>query len=67
MANSLFDAPSQGPFGSALDWITGLLLGELAIALCVIAIAFVGFIMLAGRSGAARRWFWAALSCWAHR
>lgn len=48
MANSLFDAPSQGPFGSALDWITGLLLGELAIALCVIAIAFVGFIMLAG-------------------
>ena len=44
----------QNPAGSspliaALDWIQGTLLGNLATTAAVIAVAAVGFLMLAGR------------------
>lgn len=35
--------------GAALGWLQGTLLGSIAIGLCVIAVATVGFMMLQGR------------------
>ncbi len=49
VAASLFDAPQSAPLASAADWATGKLLGDLAIGLCVIAVAFVGMMLMAGR------------------
>jgi type IV secretion system protein VirB2 len=46
---SMFDAPAQGPIAAALAWIEGTLLGEAAVALCVIAVAILGFTMMTGR------------------
>ena len=46
---SLFDAPATSPITAAVDWITSVLLGELALGLCVLAVAFVGFMMMSGR------------------
>lgn len=46
---SLFDAPGEPAFAGASGWITGLISGSLAIALCVLAIAFVGFLLMSGR------------------
>lgn len=37
------------PIGSALGWIEGTLLGTVATAVAVIAVAWVGFLMLSGR------------------
>lgn len=34
---------------AALAWLQGTLLGSIAIGLCVIAVAWVGFLMLQGR------------------
>ena len=47
-ASSLFDAPSSPVLPSALDWLTGTLLGSVAVTLCVIAVAFVGLRLLTG-------------------
>ncbi len=49
--------PGYGPFGvgrtgavgAAAEWLSGLATGTLAAALCAIAIALVGFMMLLGR------------------
>ena len=49
IAPSLFDAPVNAPLVAASDWITGTLLGGLAAILCVIAVAFVGLLMMSGR------------------
>ncbi len=46
---SLFDAPNSSPIEAAVNWITGVLLGELAVGLCVLAVALVGFLMMQGR------------------
>lgn len=46
---SLFDAPTTSPITAAVDWISTVLLGELALGLCVVAVAFVGLIMMSGR------------------
>jgi len=46
---SLFDAPAGSVFGSAGDWVIGTLFGSVAVALCIIAVAFVGLIMMTGR------------------
>jgi type IV secretory pathway VirB2 component (pilin) len=46
---SLFDAPVEPVAGSAGDWLGGLLGGELAMTLCIIAIAMLGIMMLGGR------------------
>lgn len=32
-----------------MGWLSGVLLGELAIGLCVLAVAFVGLLMMQGR------------------
>ncbi len=39
----------QQPIGASVNWIADTLLGQLAVTLCVLAIAFVGFSMLTGR------------------
>ena len=51
-APSLFDAPGSSPFAAAADWVTGTLLGSVAVSLCVIAIAFVGLRMMTGHLAA---------------
>lgn len=49
---SLFDAPASSPLGAAAEWLTGTLLGSVAVSLCVIAIAFVGLRMMTGHLAA---------------
>ena len=46
---SLFDAPASSPIEAAVNWIGAVLIGELALGLCVLAVAFVGFLMMSGR------------------
>lgn len=46
----MFDTPTTSqPIGNSIGWLTNLLLGEVAVTLCIIAIALVGFSMLTGR------------------
>lgn len=49
MAASLFDRPAGAVLGSASEWTQGTLGGTLATALCVIAVAMLGLLLLAGR------------------
>lgn len=53
---------SQAPIEAASGWITDTLLGDLAVTLCVIAVALVGFSMLTGRL-AIRRGAQVVLGC----
>jgi type IV secretory pathway VirB2 component (pilin) len=46
---SLFDVPAQPVAGNAGDWLGSLLGGQLASALCIVAIAMLGVMMLSGR------------------
>lgn len=46
---SLFDDGGAAPIAASASWLTGTLLGTVAITLCVIAVAIVGLIMLTGR------------------
>ncbi|MFT3763380.1 MAG: TrbC/VirB2 family protein [Pseudoxanthomonas sp.] len=39
----------SGPILNALNWVQGTLLGNVATAVAVIAVAVVGFMMLSGR------------------
>lgn len=39
----------SGPILAAVEWLQGTLLGNVATAAAVIAVAFVGFMMLTGR------------------
>ena len=43
------DPAGSGPIVSALSWLQGTLLGNVATAVAVIAVAMVGFMMLTGR------------------
>jgi len=43
------DPAGSGPIISALSWLQGTLLGNVATAVAVIAVAMVGFMMLTGR------------------
>ncbi len=43
------DPAGSGPIVSAVDWLQGTLLGNVATAVAVIAVAAVGFLMLTGR------------------
>jgi type IV secretion system protein VirB2 len=43
------DPQGSGPILAAVTWIQGTLLGNLATAVAVIAVAIVGFMMLTGR------------------
>jgi len=49
VAPSLFDAPAGPVLSSAAGWVTGTLFGDLAAALCVLAVAFVGLMLMSGR------------------
>jgi len=44
----MFDRPATDPLTGSVDWLTGTLTGDLAAAISVLAIAFVGFSMLTG-------------------
>ena len=46
---SPFDRAETGSIAAAAQWLSGLVTGSLAAALCVIAIAFLGFLMFSGR------------------
>ena len=46
---SLFDAPAQRALPTATSWVTATLLGEVAVVLCVLAVAFVGLLLMSGR------------------
>jgi type IV secretory pathway VirB2 component (pilin) len=43
------DPAGSGPVVNALAWLQGTLLGNVATAVAVIAVAMVGFMMLTGR------------------
>lgn len=43
------DPQGSGPVLAALQWVQGTLLGNVATAVAVIAVAMVGFMMLTGR------------------
>ncbi|GAC1480607.1 MAG: TrbC/VirB2 family protein [Steroidobacteraceae bacterium] len=43
------DPAGSGPILGAVDWLQGTLLGNVATAVAVIAVAAVGFMMLTGR------------------
>lgn len=43
------DPAGSGPILGAVDWLQGTLLGNVATAIAVIAVAAVGFMMLTGR------------------
>lgn len=43
------DPAGSGPILNALSWVQGTLLGNVATAVAVIAVAVVGFMMLSGR------------------
>ena len=49
IAPSLLNPPGTSAFAAATDWLTGTLLGSVAVSLCVLAIAFVGLMLMAGR------------------
>lgn len=43
------DPQGSGPILAAVSWLQGTLLGNVATAAAVIAVAFIGFMMLTGR------------------
>ena len=49
VAPSLFDPTGRSVFGAAMDWMAGTLLGNVAVSLCVLAVAFVGLMLMTGR------------------
>ena len=46
---SLFEADGGTPMVDSARWIEGVMLGEIALGLCVIVVAFIGSLMLTGR------------------
>jgi len=47
--SSLFDAGTEPVLPAATGWVTDTLLADVAIGLCVLAVAFVGFMLMTGR------------------
>jgi type IV secretory pathway VirB2 component (pilin) len=48
-AAQTLNPPGSGPILASVNWIQGTLLGNVATAVAVIAVAIVGFMMLTGR------------------
>jgi type IV secretion system protein VirB2 len=48
-AHAQQDPQGSGPILAAVEWLQGTLLGNVATAAAVIAVAFIGFMMLTGR------------------
>jgi type IV secretory pathway VirB2 component (pilin) len=46
---SLFETGDGVPTVDSARWIEGVMLGEMALGVCVIAVAFIGALMLTGR------------------
>lgn len=46
---SLLEPLAQSSVASSVEWINGVLFGQVAVGLCVLAVAFVGVMMLTGR------------------
>ena len=59
---SLFAAPPAPVLPAAAQWLSGTLLGTVAITLCILAVAFVGLAMMSGRI-AVREGIRVALGC----
>ncbi len=49
LAQQAADPQGSGPIVAALAWLQGTLLGNVATAIAVMAVAAVGFMMLTGR------------------
>lgn len=49
LAQQTADPQGSGPIVSALGWLQGTLLGNVATAIAVMAVAAIGFMMLTGR------------------
>lgn len=49
LAQAAADPRGSGPIVAALGWLQGTLLGNVATAVAVMAVAAVGFMMLTGR------------------
>lgn len=49
LAQTAADPRGSGPIVAALGWLQGTLLGNVATAVAVMAVAAVGFMMLTGR------------------
>ncbi|WP_209348251.1 TrbC/VirB2 family protein [Pontixanthobacter sp. CEM42] len=49
LSATLFKTSRTNALQDAVDWLTSTLLGSVAIGLCVLAVAFVGFMLLSGR------------------
>ena len=49
LAQAATDPRGSGPIVAAVNWVQGTLLGNIATAVAVIAVAVVGFMMLTGR------------------
>lgn len=59
---SLFAPSGVSPVEGSVGWISDQLLSGVAVTLCVLAVAFVGLLMLTGRVPV-RRGFGVALGC----
>jgi type IV secretion system protein VirB2 len=46
---SLLEASGGMPMMESAHWIEGVMLGDIALGLCVISVAFIGALMLMGR------------------
>jgi type IV secretory pathway VirB2 component (pilin) len=62
LQQSLFEAGGGTPMVESARWIEGVMLGEIALGVCVIAVAFIGGLMLTGRIDV-RRGFSVLLGC----
>ncbi|MEP1833869.1 MAG: TrbC/VirB2 family protein [Hyphomonas sp.] len=62
LSSSLLTPRSPGALEAAVAWMTGTLLGTVATTLCVLAIAFLGIMLLTGRF-AIREGFRIVLGC----
>lgn len=60
--SSLLEPASPIPLSSSAQWLESVLLGQVAVSLCMIAVAVVGFVMLSGRLPV-RRGIWTVLGC----
>lgn len=49
LAQAASDPQGSGPIIAALSWLQGTLMGHVATAIAVMAVAAVGFMMLTGR------------------
>jgi len=62
MAWSLFDRQGSGAIAGAVDWLQGTLLGSVATAIAVLAVALVGYGMMRGHFSS-RRMLRVVLGC----